>query len=187
MRTALFGPVMIDMDDLVPPLLRPEDEAFIRAVIDLVRHPPEGSDRLKLAQTVITWLTCIRMAKGPDALPDEPYENSALLRRLLSGKEPLSYAPPTSFSQPWYAIVEDRGPHRCQTSGHISQPPAEDEDRRKTVLINECRWRVVESRGPSELVVQWMTTNLVCRLWRNPTKADDPFPWLMERIYVPGL
>lgn len=32
---------------------------------------------------------------------------SKLFERLLSGKEPLPHAPPKSFNQPWYSLIED--------------------------------------------------------------------------------
>lgn len=35
-----------------------------------------------------------------------PGEKSALFYRLLNGKKPLKYPPPTSYSYPWYDIVE---------------------------------------------------------------------------------
>jgi len=39
-----------------------------------------------------------------------PGPQSALFARLLAGREPLSFPPPTSFSYPWYALIERTGP-----------------------------------------------------------------------------
>ncbi len=36
---------------------------------------------------------------------------SALFERLRSGLEPLPEAPPLGYSCPWYALIEDTGPH----------------------------------------------------------------------------
>lgn len=36
---------------------------------------------------------------------------SALLQRILEGKEPLKFPPPCSYSYPCYALVEEVGPH----------------------------------------------------------------------------
>lgn len=32
---------------------------------------------------------------------------SSLLKRMLEGKEPLHLPPPTSYSHPWYSLIED--------------------------------------------------------------------------------
>ena len=53
------------------------------------------------------------LVKGGDAIllgrqPGNP--KSALFHRLLDGKAPLPFAPPLSFSYPWYESVEQTGP-----------------------------------------------------------------------------
>ena len=45
--------------------------------------------------------------------------NSVLFTRLLNGKRPLIYAPPTSFTSPWYSVVEDNGPWEIHSEAGI--------------------------------------------------------------------
>jgi hypothetical protein len=47
-----------------------------------------------------------------------PYK-SALFLRLLAGKHPLRYAPPTSFSNPHYALIEAPGPISAVVRGPV--------------------------------------------------------------------
>jgi hypothetical protein len=75
---------------------------------------PITDAEMTMARNVVTY---IRTAKaigygGPDWLPsDADLSKSALLERLRSGKEPLAEPPPLGMSCPWYAVVEDKGPH----------------------------------------------------------------------------
>jgi hypothetical protein len=49
---------------------------------------------------------------GPTWLPTLIHiRKSALFERLMSGKKPLEYPPPLGYACPWYAVVEDPGPH----------------------------------------------------------------------------
>ncbi len=67
---------------------------------------------------ILTALRYVRIARRegytdkhrcPDGVPtDADALHSALLRRLLSGKEPLPEPPPLRHSYPDYAAVEDK-------------------------------------------------------------------------------
>ena len=62
------------------------------------------------------------------------HPKSALFARLLEGKPALPYAPPLSYAYPWYAIVEESGPHKVcvdlqsWSDGHIT--------------LNQCSWEL---------------------------------------------
>jgi len=68
----------------------------------------------------------------------EEVERSALLLRMLGGKEPLPAAPPRSFGQPWYALVEEGGAVDCELV------PLQDRlGATPKVAINHTAWEVV--------------------------------------------
>lgn len=65
-------------------------------------------------------------------------EKSALFCRLLNGLPALEFPPPTSYSYPWYAVVEERGPFNVDFLGcekRTKQP--------RTAIINQCSWDVL--------------------------------------------
>lgn len=69
-------------------------------------------DELILCQQMVRWIETARKYREPDWLPIYPdMMKSALFERIRSGLEPLEYPPPVGYSCPWYAVVEDRGPH----------------------------------------------------------------------------
>lgn len=74
---------------------------------------PVTNTEMKIARNVVRWIETARSAGYPiDWLPsDADVSKSALLERLRSGKEPLGEPPPLGLSCPWYAVVEDPGPH----------------------------------------------------------------------------
>lgn len=61
---------------------------------------------------------------------------SALFARLLDGKQALPYPPPTSFSYPWYDIVETPGQYHVA----IGIGPKSNE---QCILLNQCPWEVL--------------------------------------------
>lgn len=63
-----------------------------------------------------------------------PGPKSALFHRLLSGRPALPFPPPTSFSYPWYAVVEEPGPFSVMLG---AQPFG---DHGTTLVINQCPW-----------------------------------------------
>lgn len=48
------------------------------------------------------------------------HPKSALFSRLLDGKKALPMPPPTSYSYPWYSVIEDAGPHRAMLGGALT-------------------------------------------------------------------
>ena len=57
---------------------------------------------------------------GKQAAPHQIGPKSALFARLLEGKAALPYPPPTSYSYPWYDIIEKPGPHHVSIGGGLS-------------------------------------------------------------------
>ena len=74
---------------------------------------------------------------GYDGLADE-LEHSALLHRMLTGKAPLAEAPPRSYGQPWYALVEDGVATDCELVTLKDRLGASPK-----VAINQTAWEVV--------------------------------------------
>ncbi len=81
---------------------------------------PLTDDERKFCQYFIKWLE-VRRDWYTGAVPsDIDCYKSALLERLRNGLEPLDFPPPKGYSCPWYALVEDRGPHLAIYSTDIS-------------------------------------------------------------------
>ncbi|MDA8154525.1 MAG: hypothetical protein M0003_17730 [Acidithiobacillus sp.] len=89
-------------------------------------------------------------------------EKSALFWRLLNGKEPLSMPPPTSFSYPWYEIIEKPGPHMVGDIGfraygkplgqHLAAIRGTDvEDH---LFINQCDWTVISHNAVAQEMLE---------------------------------
>lgn len=62
---------------------------------------------------------------------------SALFYRLLSGKPALPAPPPTAFSYPWYAVVEEAGPFTVTLGSSMRT------EHGLYLTINQCAWKVV--------------------------------------------
>lgn len=79
---------------------------------------------------------------------------SALFARLLSGKPALPEPPPTSFSYPWYAVIEEPGPHHVMLGGAQSMGSAMNGTRGATgkfaIGINQCSWAVVSINAAAQ-------------------------------------
>ena len=71
---------------------------------------PEEHD---VCRKMVHWLRIRKQwCPSSDWLPtDADISKSALFERLMNGLEPLPQPPPRGLSCPWYAVVEDRGPH----------------------------------------------------------------------------
>lgn len=77
----------------------------------------------------------------------QPSNKSALFWRLLQGKSALSIIPPTSFSYPWYEIIEEDGPfevivHWNKFQQHLLGIPFLPVKKDK-ILINHALWNII--------------------------------------------
>jgi hypothetical protein len=89
-------------------------------------------------------------------------EKSALFWRLLNGKKPLPMPPPTSYSYPWYGIIEEPGPHRVGDIGfraygkplgpHLATIRGTDmEDH---LFIEQCGWSVLSHNAAAQAMLE---------------------------------
>lgn len=80
---------------------------------------------------------------------NHPGPPSALFARLLDGRAPLSFPPPTSFSYPWYALIEEPGPHVLSSVSGASKWTVESQRRGhepggfQQIKLDQCIWSIV--------------------------------------------
>ncbi|MHB1641936.1 MAG: hypothetical protein ACYCS8_04675 [Acidithiobacillus sp.] len=89
-------------------------------------------------------------------------EKSALFWRLLNGKAPLPMPPPTSYSYPWYEIIEEPGPHRVGDIGFraygkpLGAQLAElrGTDIENFLFIEQCGWSVLSNNAAAQEMLE---------------------------------
>lgn len=129
-----------------------------------------------------------------------PGPKSALFNRLLEGKEPLPYPPPTAFSYPWYGIVETPGAHRVMLDagqtlvGEMEAQWSEVEGSIGIIGINQCSWSIMRRNAAAEtlaaLLSRWKvlpedqqtTSPLMSEIRRE--LRDGP-EWIVRHSYWP--
>ena len=155
----------------------------------------------KLAADMALWIRTARAAGygGPDWVPDAAdIAKSALFERIRSGKEPLPHPPPIGLACPWYAVVEDAGPHWVGDATGPHAPLFHGDpgaffvaEGQVAVLMN--RYAVVERRGERDYVVRdahhvpetpyrfrlWLDAD-----WRHPSAypGRPPGGWFMRNL-----
>jgi hypothetical protein len=77
------------------------------------------------------------------------HPKSALFARLLSGKAALPHPPPTSFSYPWYDVIEGDGPHVVSVSPRVLDVAGG----RKQLSINQCGWSVLAANDAAHILL----------------------------------
>lgn len=112
------------------------------------------SDEQRCVEGIVRWLSLreqnrLPMPSSYRQLVDD-VENSALLRRILSGSEPLGVAPPRSFGQPWYSLIA-----RGFATGCVVTPLKDRLGSAPSVAINEFSWSVVGRTDDGALMVQY--------------------------------
>lgn len=86
-----------------------DQQARIRHAVEryyAVVGQPDGSDGVRRSNSVFSAL-----------MPHRPGRKSALFRRLLAGREPFPVPPPTSYSYPWYDLLDAPGPRTVSIGG----------------------------------------------------------------------
>lgn len=96
--------------------------------------------------------------------------HSHLLRRMLSGKEPLESPPPESFGQPWYELVENG-------HGIASEVKPWEWAPDQKISVNQGIWTIIEKKSDDEYVVNYRLNPASYRLCKQ---ADGT--WLLTRI-----
>ena len=92
---------------------------------------------------------------GASHQPGHP--KSALFARLLSGKAPLVHPPPRAFSYPWYALIEESGPHnvlevwaeRPFSGGALHAGAPVLQAWRQALVLEQAAWWVVSCNAPA--------------------------------------
>jgi hypothetical protein len=88
--------------------------------IDIAKSAPfvddgQGEDDMETLLGIMLWIRTARAAGyygGKNWIPSpSDLSKSALFERIRSGVVPLPEPPPLGFACPWYAVVEDPGPH----------------------------------------------------------------------------
>lgn len=78
-------------------------------------------------------------------------DHSSLLRRLLSGKEPLPFKPPKRYSYPDYALGEGE---RCIATEVWETKNSWLKTERDVLIIDQSAWNIIERRADGWLV-EW--------------------------------
>lgn len=76
-----------------------------------------------------------------------PNPKSRLFARLLQGKPPLSVPPPTSFSYPWYELIEDGFSENVSLdgfTGSFGDPP------HRGIRLNQAVWKILVANAAAE-------------------------------------
>ncbi len=68
-----------------------------------------------------------------------PNPKSRLFARLLQGKPPLQFPPPTTYSNPWYELIEDGFSDKVFLDGFVDLYGQEPNT---GILINQCVWNI---------------------------------------------
>lgn len=74
--------------------------------------------------------------------------HSHLLRRMLSGKEPLDSPPPESFGQPWYELVE-------MGEGIATEVKPWEWAPEQKISVNQGIWTIIEKKSDDEYIVNY--------------------------------
>lgn len=132
----------------------------------------------------------------------EPGPKSALFARLLTGKLPLLFPPPTSFGQPWYEIVEEAGPFDILLGGTLAvtdSHAAHGDPFLEHLIINGCPWGVVAGNEPAAALSDFFqrlrhctdrfagemyVNGIVACLHRRPEWVVRFAPWPDYRVYL---
>ena len=118
---------------------------------------PVTPDQRELFEQVMLWIRTVRetgakyglMQYGSDWLPSSAdFDKSALLERIRSGHKPLDEPPPVAYSCPWYAVVEDRGPHYIFDVTTSANYLAPDE-----IAVAQNRFKIYERNSDTDFIV----------------------------------
>lgn len=155
---------------------------------------PVSQEEHELFRQIMLWISTVRetgkkyglVYYGSDWLPsDADFSKSALFERIRSGLRPMDEPPPVGYSCPWYALVEDKGPH------YIFDV-TEDADfiEENQVLAAQNRFTIHERRGDKDYIVGDIRgTSYRFRLWYDAewqprSLAQEPRKggWFMQNV-----
>ena len=101
--------------------------------------------------------------------------NSVLFTRLLNGKRPLIYAPPTSFTSPWYSVVEDNGPWEIHSEAKYLEEMFEGGNPDKGIDVEGSTWKIKEQLSPTSALLTYFG-------WERLG-----YTWKLERLRIPAV
>lgn len=107
-------------------------------------------------ETLISWLKIRELGMGSfpastDGLVLAMYK-SALLQRMMEGKDPLPEPPPKTFSYPWYSLIENGVGYPTDV---WEAEGLEEEMFGKIISVNQFQWKIIEKVGPENWIVTY--------------------------------
>ena len=117
---------------------------------------------------------------------------SALLHRLLEGKEPLPIPPPRTYSYPWYSLIENGYGYPYEVwkaNDNFMNFPA--------VGIDQTIWKLIKELGKDDYIVsyfyglnateklsetKWHVYCIGCRVPFNTDGGSSNYLWKIERV-----
>jgi len=120
--------------------------------------------------------------------------HSALLNRLMEGKEPLPIAPPRAYSYPWYHLIEDGYGYPYE----VWEAPKEFSTEYNALIIEQCLcWKVLEKISDNEWIVtysyqnrketkwhpdRWHVYQIGSRIPQHPDQRSSNKLWKIEKL-----
>jgi hypothetical protein len=119
-------------------------------------------------------------------------DHSALLRRLLEGKEPLPIPPPRAFSYPWYELID----YGCSEPNEVWEPNASLHSYPCLVIDQFSGWKILDKVSETEWIItyrygqnqdkwaegRWRVYQIGSRIPQQPKKVSSNFLWKIEKI-----
>jgi hypothetical protein len=121
---------------------------------------------------------------------------SALLRRMLDGKEPLPIPPPVAHSYPWYSLIEEGIGHPYEV-WEGADWLAEMYKDYKTIVIDQTVWKIIEKLDEDSWIVtysygkedkrkfadsKWHVYTIGSRIPRNPNDVSSNKLWEIKLV-----
>lgn len=161
---------------------------------------PITREQMEFARHMVLWIRTAKAAgypwRQPDWLPSgADVSKSALFERIRSGKHPLPEPPPVAHACPWYAVVEDPGPHFIGQGGihgpYIADTPATyqpGEMAKDTAVIFQHPWRIHERLAAGDFIVGDGSRDTAYRFrlyhdpeWQHPSGRLPKGGWFLTR------
>jgi hypothetical protein len=137
-----------------------------------------GEEDMETLLGMMLWIRTARTAGGAGYddhwLPGFPdLTKSSLFERIRRGVKPLPEPPPSVMSYPWYAVVEDPGPHHAQDACFDTGWLKENQ-----VRVYQNIYEIVERLGEKHFIVKDGThgTSYRFHLWYDP----DSWRWFLQ-------
>jgi hypothetical protein len=135
---------------------------------------PITPEEVRTGRQVALWIKTARAGYtsfGREWYPTgADFHKSALLERIRSGKAPLKEPPPLGMSCPWYALVEDQGPHYV-FDVHLHNEIIHPDNMRDHIFVLQSPYTIIEKRSDTEFIVRdgyHKDTSYRFRLWYDP-------------------